>query len=86
MTNFKIQFTVLDWDKLSSNDYVGDAGFDLSELVKKAPVKDENTNLYPESSESDSHEFKLNLTTTKEMPWESKHNPVLTVRYVTTTH
>jgi phosphatidylserine decarboxylase len=24
---FKVQLTVLDWDKLSSNDHVGDAGF-----------------------------------------------------------
>lgn len=81
--NFKIQLTVLDWDKLSSNDHVGDAHFDISELVKNAPKKDEATSLYPENagkSESEMQEFKLNLSTAKEMPWEAKHNPILTVR------
>ncbi|THH08914.1 hypothetical protein EW145_g2382 [Phellinidium pouzarii] len=82
-TNFKIQLTVLDWDKLSSNDHVGDASFDLSELLKNAPTKDEITGLYPENvanSTNEMREFKLNLSTAKEMPWESKFNPVLSVR------
>ncbi|KAH8112668.1 phosphatidylserine decarboxylase-domain-containing protein [Phellopilus nigrolimitatus] len=82
-TNFKVQLTVLDWDKLSSNDHVGDASFDLSELLKDAPKKSETTNLYPESaarSTNEMQEFKLHLSTAKEVPWEAKHNPVLTVR------
>jgi hypothetical protein len=27
-------------------------------------------------------DFSLPLTTTKEMPWESKHHPILTFRFV----
>lgn len=81
-STFKVQLTVLDWDKLSSNDHVGDANFDVSELMRNAPVKDEATGLYPAnvSTTDDMQEFKLNLQTAKEMPWESKHNPVLTIR------
>lgn len=81
-STFKVQLTVLDWDKLSSNDHVGDASFDVSELMMNAPVKDEATGLYPAnvSTTDDMQEFKLNLQTAKEMPWESKHNPVLTIR------
>lgn len=80
---FKVQLTVLDWDKLSSNDHVGDARFDLCELMQHAPQRDEKTGLYPEDAAAgsgDMQEFKLNLSTAKEMPWESKHNPVLTIR------
>lgn len=81
-TSFKVQLTVLDWDKLSSNDHVGDASFNVSELLATAPQKDEVTGLYPEDVDG-SHpmqEFKLPLTTAKEMPWEARHKPVLTIR------
>ena len=81
--NFKIQLTVLDWDKLSSNDHVGDASFDVSELLKNAPDKDSETGLYSENvgkSDLEFKEFNLSLSTAKEMPWESKHNPVLNIR------
>ena len=84
-TNFKVQLTVLDWDKLSSNDHVGDASILVGELVGNAPQKDETTGLYPEDNDGtqDSmQEFQLPLQTAKEMPWESKHKPVLKVRYV----
>ena len=82
-SNFKVQLTVLDWDKLSSNDHVGDASFEVGELLKNAPSKDEKTGLYPNNvaiSSNDMKEFKLSLATAKEMPWESKHSPVLTVK------
>jgi len=82
-TSFKVQLTVLDWDKLSSNDYVGDASFDISELMADAPQRDPVTGLYAAEEEGDHpmKEFALPLTTTKEMPWEAKHNPVLTFRF-----
>ena len=70
--NYKVQLSVLDWDKLSSNDHVGDANFNVSELIKHAPKKDEKTNLYAENAgklEEGMQEFKLNITTEKEMPW-----------------
>lgn len=44
-TVFKVQPTVLDWDKLLSNDYVGVAGFMVSELVEDAPQRDLVTGL-----------------------------------------
>lgn len=81
-TAFKVQLTVLDWDKLSSNDHVGDATFNVSELLANAPQKDERTGLYPKDVDG-SHpmqEFKLALSTAKEMPWEARHKPVLTIR------
>lgn len=85
-TNFKIQFSVLDWDKLSGNDHIGDVTLDLSELMKDLPEVDPNTGLYPSGAVGvegkDLKEFKLNLVPGKEAGWEGKHKPVLTVRYV----
>ena len=84
-TNFKVQLTVLDWDKLSSNDHVGDASFSISELVSKAPQKDTVTGLYPEEcdgTQDGMQEFRLPLQTAKETPWEGKHNPVSASRAV----
>ena len=81
--SFKVQLTLLDWDKLTSNDHIGDASLDMSELLKNAPAKDEATGLYPEtvSTSNDMQEYKLNIQTAKEVAWEAKHNPVLTIRY-----
>ncbi|KAI0715741.1 phosphatidylserine decarboxylase-domain-containing protein, partial [Cerioporus squamosus] len=78
-TTFKIQLTVLDWDKLSSNDHVGDASFDIAKLLQDAPKKDEKTGLYPaeEDEKRTMTSFELPLQTAKEMPWESKHNPTI---------
>lgn len=82
---FKVQLNVLDWDKITSNDYICDASFDVSELLDNAPKKDEATGLYPEhvaKSSNDIQEFKLKLSSSSGMPWEAKHAPVLTIRYV----
>lgn len=82
-TAFKVQMTVLDWDKLSSNDHVGDARFDVAELVKDAPQPDPKTGLYGKDDDGNHpmKEFHLPLVTAKEMPWEAKHNPVLHFRF-----
>jgi phosphatidylserine decarboxylase len=45
--SFQIQFTILDWDKLSSNDHVGEASLDLKELRDSVPQPDPVTGLYP---------------------------------------
>ncbi|KAG0700175.1 phosphatidylserine decarboxylase-domain-containing protein [Suillus ampliporus] len=87
-TSFKVQLTVLDWDKLSSNDHVGDAWLDVGELVRDAAQPDPRTGLYAdvESNAEGSGEgremkqFCLPLTTAKEMPWEAKHNPTISFR------
>lgn len=89
-TSFKVQMTVLDWDKLSSNDHVGDAWLDVGELVRDAPQPDPRTGLYADvCGENDAEgsgegremkQFCLPLTTAKEMPWEAKHNPTISFR------
>ncbi|KAF8957740.1 phosphatidylserine decarboxylase-domain-containing protein [Flammula alnicola] len=84
-TSFKTQLTVLDWDKLSSNDHIGDVYFDVKELMENAPQPDPVTGLYAHGEEQGGgeegmREFKLPLSTAKEMPWEAKHNPVIRFR------
>ena len=84
-TSFKVQLSVLDWDKLSSNDHVGAAYLPLASLLENAPKKDPATQLYPpemDGTQDGMQEFTLPLTTDKEMPWEAKHNPELTIRYL----
>jgi phosphatidylserine decarboxylase len=81
-TKFNLQFTVLDWDKLSSNDLIGEALFNVQELSGTVPQKDDKTGLYPPEGDGvgEMKEFVLPLTTAKEMPWESKHNPTITIK------
>ncbi|KAF8881364.1 phosphatidylserine decarboxylase-domain-containing protein [Infundibulicybe gibba] len=80
-TAFKVQLAVLDWDKLSSNDHVGDVSFDVRELLECAPQPDA-AGMYAADEDGDHpmREFKMALSTTKEMPWEAKHNPAITFR------
>ena len=83
-STFQVNMTVLDWDKLSSNDHVGDSSFNVAELLEDAPQQDPTTGLYADDADG-SHpmrEFKLPLATGKEMPWEAKHHPILTFRLV----
>jgi len=79
--SFSVQLTVLDWDKLSSNDHVGDAAVTIAELAENVPKKDPNTGLYPEDEDGTRtfQEYKLPLTA-KEISYESKHNPVISFR------
>ncbi|RPD72321.1 hypothetical protein L226DRAFT_537138 [Lentinus tigrinus ALCF2SS1-7] len=81
-TTFKVQLTVLDWDKLSSNDHVGEASFDVAMLLADSPKKEERTGLYPaeEDGTRSMTSFELPLQTAKEMPWESKHNPTISFK------
>ncbi|KAF6765662.1 phosphatidylserine decarboxylase-domain-containing protein [Ephemerocybe angulata] len=81
-TTFKIQLSILDWDKLSANDHIGDASFDVSELVANAPQADPETGLYPANEESDHpmKEFKLSLETSEGESWKAKHNPTISLR------
>ncbi|KAH9850403.1 hypothetical protein C2E23DRAFT_709130, partial [Lenzites betulinus] len=74
--------TVLDWDKLSSNDHVGDASFDVAGLLENAPKADEKTGLYPddEDGQRSMQSFELPLQTASSAPWESRHKPTITFR------
>ena len=81
-TTFKVQLTVCDWDKLSSNDHVADASFDVAQLLADAPKKDPATGLYPKDEDGARTmvDFALPLQTGKEMSWESKHNPTISFK------
>ena len=83
-TTFKVQLTVLDWDKLSSNDHVAEASFDVAKLIGDAPKKDERTGLYPDEEDGTRSmvDFELPLQAGKQLPWESKFNPTITFRSV----
>ena len=82
---FKVQLTVLDWDTLSSNDYVRDAEFIVADLMADAPQRDERTELYGEEADGGHgmNEFsvpRLSSSRKGAVPWEAKHNPVITFR------
>ncbi|PPQ86997.1 hypothetical protein CVT25_009531 [Psilocybe cyanescens] len=85
-TSFKVQLSVLDWDKLSSNAHIGDVYFDVNELVRHAPQPDKDTGLYPVGGEEGEkgaegmREYSLPLTTAKEMRWQARYNPVIRFR------
>ncbi|KAF8969310.1 hypothetical protein BDZ97DRAFT_1794922 [Flammula alnicola] len=81
-TSFKTQLTVLDWDKLSSNDHTSGVYFGVGELVENVPQPGPVTGLNAHHEEQGGgdegmREFKLPLLTAKEMRWEPKHNPVI---------
>jgi phosphatidylserine decarboxylase len=93
-TAYKVQLAVLDWDKLSSNDRIGDVTFDIKDLVDSAPQPDPETGLYKDedapapmgkdgqegAEEKGVRQYKLPLETAKETKWEAKHNPVIRFR------
>lgn len=43
--SYEVQFTILDWDKLSSNDHIGDVNFDVKDL-DSAAQSDSQMDLY----------------------------------------
>lgn len=84
-TSFKVNLAILDWDKLSSNDYVGDVSFDVRGLMESAPQPDPGTGLYAvdEGAEGGEHpmvEYKLPLV--GNASWEGKYSPILSFRCV----
>ncbi|KAI0693420.1 phosphatidylserine decarboxylase-domain-containing protein [Cytidiella melzeri] len=80
-TSFNVQLAVLDWDKLSSNDHIGDVSLPLAKLLEHAPKQDEVTQLYPvdnDGTQDEMTEFTLPLNTDKGSL--SKYNSELTIR------
>ena len=63
-TNFQTKFMIYDWDKISSNDFVGGASIDVAALIEAAPKPDPNSGLYdPNAASAQSmHEFVLSLS------------------------
>jgi phosphatidylserine decarboxylase len=84
-TGFQVQLTVLDWDKLSANDLVGDATFGVKEFIEDAPKPDGETGLYLVDDEECGVEkgmraFRLELATVGDLPGGVK--PAIRFRYV----
>lgn len=81
-TAFKVQLSVLDWDKLSSNDHIGDTSFDVADLVLSAPQPDPQTGLYDPKEVDGEHpmkEYQLKLETSG-TSWDGKFKPTISVR------
>ncbi|WVF69626.1 phosphatidylserine decarboxylase [Kwoniella sp. CBS 6097] len=81
-STYTMQFAVLDWDKVSGNDMVGTCTLPLSELVADAPKPNAETGLYDKEVDGkhEMREFTLPISTEKDMAWEARHSPKLTVR------
>ncbi|OCF30786.1 phosphatidylserine decarboxylase [Kwoniella heveanensis BCC8398] len=81
-STYTMQFAVLDWDKVSGNDMVGTCTLPLSELVADAPKPNAETGLYDKEVDGkhEMKEFTLPISTEKDMSWEARHSPKLTVR------
>ncbi len=83
-TAFQVSLTILDWDKLSSNDLVGDANFEILSLIETAPQPDPTTGLYAPDYCGDHpmKEMKLDVTMAKDIPWELTQSatPSITIR------
>lgn len=79
---FEVKFSVLDWDKLTGNDLIGEVSLPLHKLMENAPKPDPVTGLYAEGVETpqDMMEFVLPLSGPRDSIWESKHSPKLTIR------
>jgi hypothetical protein len=78
-TATKFQLTVLDWDKLASNDYIADASSDFKELLDSAMTRRGCMRL---ARMGPMKVFKVAMSTVKEMPWEAKHGFVVTFWWV----
>ena len=83
-TGFQVLLTILDWDKLSSNDHVGDASFEVKSMMETAPQPDPTTGLYAPDYGGDHpmKEMKLELTMAKDITWELTQGvtPTITIR------
>lgn len=80
---FIVQLTALDWDKLSSNEYIVETSFNVRELLVNAPQMEPETRLCVADQDGDHamKDLKVDVQVVKEMPCEAKRNPV-TFRWV----
>lgn len=78
---YKIQLTLLDWDKLSGNDHIADASINISELIALAPKPDPETGLYTDPHvDTEMKSYTIPLEPNKEAIPESKHNSMITFK------
>jgi phosphatidylserine decarboxylase len=61
--HYDIQFSLLDWDKVSGNDFIGTSRIPLQELISDAPRPDATTGLYGarEDGKHDMKEFAVSV-------------------------
>ncbi|KIS69468.1 uncharacterized protein UMAG_02799 [Mycosarcoma maydis] len=84
-TNFQTKFMIYDWDRMSSNDYVGGTQISIADLVDAAPKADAETGLYKMGDEGiagSMKEFVLPLSRVEkdeEVKFKSKR-PTLTIQ------
>lgn len=84
-SNFDIKFSVYDWDKISSNDYVGETHISMRDLIEAFPAPDPATGLYnaEEATKPTAHVFELPLRRTdraEEQKFGSGNPPTLVLR------
>ncbi|KXN83930.1 Phosphatidylserine decarboxylase proenzyme 3, partial [Leucoagaricus sp. SymC.cos] len=81
-TSFNVQLTIMDWDKLSSNDHIGDVSFNVKELLDSAPQPGENGlyDLRDGILEYPMKEYKMPLVVAKDVSWDNKNNPVISFK------
>ncbi|KAG6815105.1 hypothetical protein H0H87_005075, partial [Tephrocybe sp. NHM501043] len=84
-TRWDVRVRVSDWDKISSNDFVGEAGFEVQDLIRQAPQKNPETGMYDPTEEGEHPMVHLKLRLEgepgREAPeWEGRHTPVVYLR------
>ncbi|KXN84012.1 Phosphatidylserine decarboxylase proenzyme 3, partial [Leucoagaricus sp. SymC.cos] len=81
-TSFNVQLTIMDWDKLSSNDHIGDVSFNVKELLDSAPQPGENGlyDLRDGILEYPMKEYKMPLVVAKDVSWDNKNTPVISFK------
>ncbi|MCO5585131.1 hypothetical protein L7F22_039063 [Adiantum nelumboides] len=82
--NYVTKLAIYDWDKLSSNDYVGETELHISDLVENAPKPNADTGLYSsdEVTQPEMTRFELPLIRREDGSTKNlgKHAPILTVQ------
>lgn len=80
---YKVQLTLLDWDKLSGNDHIADASIDVSELIALAPKPDPQTGLYSDPyTDTEMKSYTIPMLINKEATSDTKHNTTITFKCV----
>ena len=83
---FNVKFFVYDWDKMSANDYVGEATLPVSNLMCAVPAPDPTTGLFDSDVATLSTMHTLELPLSRELGDEEQKygtgkTPVLTIRF-----
>lgn len=80
-----VHFSLLDWEKVTRDEHIGDAVLDITEIMKDAPNPDPETGLYSEEA------MRLHPFTDLKLPisirdgkdkekWEGQFSPAILVR------